>query len=89
MICLLRPPAVESFRFSTGSITLPLGLAYIAGALERAKLKVHIVDAVALGAETFTRYNNGYLVGLRFQEIIERIPKDATLVGISVIFTHE
>ena len=35
-VCLVRPPAVETFRFSSLSITPPLGLAYVAGAIERA-----------------------------------------------------
>ena len=32
-ICLVRPPAVETFRFATTSISLPLGLASIAATL--------------------------------------------------------
>ena len=36
-ITLIRPPAVESFRFATTSITLPLGLAYISSSLKKKK----------------------------------------------------
>ena len=36
-----------------------------------------------------TRYYKGYLVGLRLEDVVGRIPADATLVGITVIFTHE
>ncbi len=89
MICLIRPPAVECFRFSTGSITLPLGLAYVAAALEKAGREVCVVDAVALGPRTHTRYFKGYLVGLRLEDIGARIPGDASVVGVSVNFTHE
>ena len=32
--CLIRPPGVESFRIGTSTLVPPLGLAYIAGALE-------------------------------------------------------
>lgn len=45
-VCLIRPPAVETFRFSSLSITPPLGLAYVAGALEAAGHEVKVVDAV-------------------------------------------
>ncbi len=55
-ICLIRPPAVESFRFSTGSVTPPLGFAYIIAALEHAGREVDFIDAVALGPKTFTSY---------------------------------
>ena len=33
-IQLIRPPAVESFRFATTSITLSIGLAYISSSLK-------------------------------------------------------
>jgi len=88
-ICLIRPPAIESFRFSTGSITLPLGLAYIAAALEKTGRKVHFLDAVALAPKTFTGYLHGFLVGLKLEDIVSRIPKETRIIGISSIFTHE
>lgn len=89
MICLVRPPAVESFRFATTSISMPLGIAYIAGALEAVGHTVTVVDAVGLGFEKRTRYYKGYLVGLALEDIVARIPAEAKLVGISCIFTHE
>ncbi len=89
MICLVRPPATESFRFATTSLALPLGLAYVAGALEESGRKVHVVDAVGEGPTVRTRYVKGYLVGLPLEEVAARIPDDTDLVGISVIFTHE
>jgi anaerobic magnesium-protoporphyrin IX monomethyl ester cyclase len=89
MICLVRPPAGESFRFATPSISLPLGLAYVAGALEASGREVRVVDAVAEGPEIRTRYIKGYLIGLRLEDLADRIPADADLIGITVIFTHE
>jgi radical SAM superfamily enzyme YgiQ (UPF0313 family) len=89
MICLVRPPATECFRFATTSLSLPLGLAYVAGALEAAGRRVHVVDAVGEAPDQRTRYVTGYLIGLSLEEIADRIPSDATLVGITVIFTHE
>jgi radical SAM superfamily enzyme YgiQ (UPF0313 family) len=80
---------VESFRFVTTTITLPLGLAYIAGTLEAAGRKVHILDAVAEAPTQKQRYYKGILLGLGLEEIAKRIPADAGIVVISVIFTHE
>ena len=68
-VCLIRPPAVETFRFSSLSITPPLGLAYVAGAIERAGHRVEVVDAVAEAPQQHTRYFRGYLVGLQFADI--------------------
>ncbi len=88
-ICLIRPPAVETFRFATTSITLPLGLAYVAAALEESGRRVQVVDAVGEQPTTYTRYIKGFLVGLPVEAIVQRVPEHAEIVGISVIFTHE
>ena len=89
MICLIRLPVAETFRFSTLSATPPLGLAYVAGALEAAGYPVAVVDAVAEAPRERTRYIKGYLIGLSLEAIVARVPADARVVGISVIFTHE
>ena len=65
VICLIRPPAVESFRFSSASIAMPLGLAYVSAALKAAQFGVHVLDAVAEAPTTRTGYCKGYLIGLR------------------------
>jgi len=68
---------------------LPLGLAYVAGSIREAGFKVHIVDAVGEGPDTHTNYCKGYLIGLRFEQIVERIPSNTDIIGITVLFTHE
>ena len=88
-ICLIRPPAVESFRFTSTSIALPLGLAYVSAALKAARFRVDIVDAVGESPTSRTRYCQGFLIGLRPEEIVSRIPANADIIGIAVIFTHE
>jgi len=88
-VCLVRPPAVETFRFATTSITPPLGLAYIAGALEAAGERIAVVDAVSSAPDRVHRYFKGYLIGLSFEEIVARIPTGVDVIGISVVFTHE
>jgi len=89
MICLIRPPAVEAFRFATTSITPPLGLAYIAAALESNKKSIQIIDSVGAAPSARTSYFKGYLVGLRTEQIIPRILPSVKFVGITVTFTHE
>jgi len=89
MICLIRPPAVESFRVATTSVTLPLGLAYIAGALQKRDIAFDVIDAVAEAPTGKTRYYKGFLIGSRLEDIAGRIAPECTIVGISVIFTHE
>ena len=88
-ISLIRAPAAEVFRFSTTSITPPLGLAYIAGTLERAGYDFEVIDAVALAPTQHTQYLRGYLTGLALDEVARRVSPATTVVGISAIFTHE
>ena len=89
MLCLLRAPAVEAFRFSSASVALPLGLAYLAGTLEAEGIEFSVVDCVASAPTTKRRYHKGYLIGLPHEKILDRIPSDTTIVGLSIIFTHE
>ena len=88
-VTLIRPPAIEAFRFTTTSVTPPLGLAYIAAALEGVSREVCVIDAVAEAPMTHSRYFRGYCVGLCLEEIVDRIPAESDIIGISVIFTHE
>ena len=89
MFCLIRPPVVEAFRPGVGSVPLPIGLAYIAAAVEESGRSVHLIDAVVAAPHQKVRYIKGYLVGISLDEIVARIPDTVTSVGISVIFTHE
>jgi anaerobic magnesium-protoporphyrin IX monomethyl ester cyclase len=89
VVCLIRPPAAESFRFSTASITLPLGLAYISGALRAAGIGVRVVDAVGEAPDTRANYCKGYLTGLSLDDIVARVPAGADVIGLTVVFTHE
>jgi anaerobic magnesium-protoporphyrin IX monomethyl ester cyclase len=89
MLCLIRPPIVELFRPAVGSVPLPIGLAYIAAAVEDTGRQVHVIDAHFEGLAQKTRYIKGYLVGLPLERIVARIPPATSSIGISVIFTHE
>jgi len=89
VVCLVRPRGVETFRIGTSTLVPPLGLAYVAGALETAGCAVHVIDALAEAPRTRTRYFQGYLVGLPLADIAARVPADALVVGITCMFTHE
>lgn len=88
-ITLIRPPAVEAFRFATTSITLPLGLAYVASALKSKNFKVQIIDAVGNDPKNRVGYYKGYLVGESLSDIISKISISSKFIGITVVFTHE
>ncbi len=88
-ITLIRPPAVEAFRFATTSITLPLGLAYIASSLRNKNIKVQVIDAVGDDPKNRIGYYKGYLVGSNIEDIVKKINIHSKFIGITVVFTHE
>jgi radical SAM superfamily enzyme YgiQ (UPF0313 family) len=89
MVCLIRPPGAETLRIGTPTLVPPLGLAYVAAAVEAAGCPVRVIDAVTAAPTTNTQYFRGYLVGLPLAEIAARIPAEACCVGITCMFTHE
>ncbi len=90
-IALLRPPAVSSLHAYSAPIVPPLGLAYVAAALESAGHRVTVIDA--LGEAPFARYPSAHPLlgaqGLTIEEIVARIPADAQGIGVSVMFSQQ
>ena len=90
-VTLIRPPAVSSRFTYTMGVVLPLGPAYIAGALLEAGHGVAVVDA--LGEAPFhhgpTSQPNLIYHGLSISEIVDRIDATTDAIGISVMFSQQ
>ena len=71
----------------------PIGLAYIAATLRDAGHDVTVIDSAGEAIEQFHDFPTpvGLLrrVGLSLEEIVDRIPADADLIGITHMFVHE
>jgi radical SAM superfamily enzyme YgiQ (UPF0313 family) len=80
---------VETFRVGTSTLVPPLGLAYIAGAIEAQGYSVTLIDSLIAAPLNHTPYFQGYLLGISLSEVAARIPADAKAVGITCMFTHE
>jgi len=66
----------------------PLGLAYIAAAIRDQGHEVCVVDAPGSAPRNYYLINNRVRVrGLAQEEIIERIPSDARVIGLGCMFT--
>ena len=77
-LTIVNPPQLVSPTNYVSSVAIPpLGLAYIAAALEEAGHEVHTVDAVGFGLQHFRPLWRYHLRGLSHERIIERIPSDA------------
>jgi radical SAM superfamily enzyme YgiQ (UPF0313 family) len=89
-ICLIRPPVlVPKFNMAL-TLTPPLGLAYVAGALRHAGFAVNFIDGVGEGLEDVHPSENDCLIyGLSLASIVEKIPQDTDLIGVSAQYSFE
>lgn len=90
-IALIRPPAVSSLHAYSVGIVPPLGVAYVAGALESAGHRVRVIDA--LGEAPLARRPSAQprlaAHGLSIAEIVARVPSDVQGIGVSVMFSQQ
>lgn len=88
---LLRPPMLVSRHSLEGPITPPLGLAYLASTLRRAGHRVSVIDAVGEAPFQVMEQFDGRMLatGLLIPEIVERLPRETDLIGVTCMFSHE
>lgn len=87
-VCLVRPPQVMKILSTLMKSSQPLGLAYIAAAIQAAGHEVVVIDAIAESPEQLNPLNEDLVtIGLSYDEIIARIPLDTTVIGISTMFS--
>lgn len=92
VITLCKPFAVLPKTSYSSPITLPLGLAYLGGVLEKAGYKTKIIDATGeQQSVTIRRSDDNFynLQGLTSEEIIEKIDFNTFIFGISLMFSSE
>lgn len=90
-VTLIRPPSAIGRLALTLNITPPISVAYLAGSLAAAGYKVKVVDAVGEAmTQTYPGYHPKVLMnGLTVEQIIERVPTDSLLIGVSCMFSTE
>jgi hypothetical protein len=89
-VCLVNPSVSTAASSLSVELILPLGIAYLAGHLDREGFGLTVVDAIGEGAGSFhplPAYPDGLLHGLTHEETAGRIPDDAAVVGISCMFS--
>ncbi|MDC0947147.1 cobalamin-dependent protein [Nitrospinaceae bacterium] len=91
MITLIRFPWVSSIGTVNNEPSPPIGLAYLAGSLKEAGFKVAGIDATGESIDNHRPFEDTRLQynGLSISEIVEKIPRDTRIIGISSTFSHE
>ncbi len=89
-VVLLRPAMLIPHLTFSGLTVPPLGLAYIASYLREKRHEVILIDAVGEAIGQYEPYRANYVLhGLRIDQILERIPGDTEVIGVSCMFSHE
>ncbi|GIV34507.1 MAG: hypothetical protein KatS3mg031_2042 [Chitinophagales bacterium] len=87
-VCLIRPPQVMKILSTLMKSSQPLGLAYVAAAIREAGHDVCVIDTIAESPEQINPFNKELVtIGLSIEEILERIPSDADVIGFSCMFS--
>lgn len=89
MITLIRSAALIR-KFSLSNVLAPpIGLAYLAGSLKKNNLKCHIIDATGENLDQIFKpdHVDAFAVGLKNTEIVEKIPDQSDIIGLSCMFS--
>lgn len=92
VVTLIRPPRVMPRTTVTTSRGVPsIGIAYIAANLKKDGHQVMVIDAFGEALYKFTpiEHTNLLVNGLSAEEIIERIPQNTEIIGISCMYSNE
>jgi anaerobic magnesium-protoporphyrin IX monomethyl ester cyclase len=91
IVTILRPPLLVPTWSDSGPLTPPIGPAYIAASLIQAGHEVRIVDGVGESPFQITSLFNDTVmaIGLKSEEIVERIKPDTQLIGVSCMFSQD
>ncbi len=90
-VTILRPPLLVPTWSDSGPLTPPVGPAYLAASLREAGHTPRIVDGLGENPFQVTSLFDGTVmaIGLRSEEIVERIPADTDLIGVSCMFSQD
>jgi radical SAM superfamily enzyme YgiQ (UPF0313 family) len=92
LISLVRPPIVSTKRAFNNEATPCIGLAYVAGYLQKKGYEVAIVDGIGEALNRFwdiEAFPGYHCQGLKIEEIVERMDPGTRVVGVSAMFSGE
>jgi anaerobic magnesium-protoporphyrin IX monomethyl ester cyclase len=90
-VTLLRPPLLVPTWSDSGPLTPPIGPAYLAASLRQAGHTARIVDGLGENPFQITSlfHDKVMAIGLKSEEIVDRIEPDTDLIGVSCMFSQD
>ncbi len=91
VVTLIKPPIVFSKNSYSTPLTMPLGLAYLAAVLEKARYRVKIIDCPGGDVENIRLTPDGRfkVQGLEESASIGQIDSATDIIGITIMFSQE
>ena len=87
-VAFVAPPQLYTLTQLASVALPPIGGAYIASYLRAKGHEVTFIDAFGEAMDHFSKRGDFHLRGLTVDEIIERIPADVDVIGVSNMFSH-
>ncbi|MFH2021095.1 MAG: radical SAM protein [archaeon] len=91
-VVLVRGPIVMAKGAQNNEATPAIAYAYLSSFLKKKGYDVVMVDAIGEGLDVIwplKKYKGFFCQGLKFREIIERIPNNADVIAFSAMFSGE
>lgn len=93
-VCLIRPPSVSDATYWGTEATPPISLAYLAASiLSRTNFSVTAIDGIVEAIRQYSLVdddeNKLVIHGLTHAQVINKIPKDVDVIGITIMFSME
>lgn len=92
MVALVRGPIVSTSAAVNNEATPSIAFAYLSAYIAKHGYECTIVDAIAEGLGHFwplDKFPNYQCQGLRFEEILDRIPENTEVIGFALMFSGE
>ena len=90
-ITIINPPLLDKFNNFGSGATIPINILYLSAYLKKNGIDVELIDAFSENPHQRTTYKKKFQrLGLKINEIVERIDPKSDAIGISTMFcqTH-
>lgn len=90
-VCLIRPPSISSVTGVGQDVSLPLGLAYLAGSIKAYGYDLQVIDAVGQAIKQYQCVEKGQKIllhGLTFEQIIAQVDNRCNMIAVSCMFSN-
>ena len=87
-VTIIVPPQIVTLTQIGSCGVPPIGASYIAGYMEKLGHTVEVIDGLGEDMYRYTKWGISNVRGITIPEIVNRIPRDTEIIGISNMWSH-